>query len=510
VQYLYSSRPGNPHAGSKLIPQHLDRADVLQSWVLQTAIICAFALSTFGVAYTLRRPAMRALSEIWALYVGTAIAGTIGSAMNAAASPSPLVSFFMTLSPALVVASLPANLEMVASIAERPRPLTKFPMAALWLGLAAFVVIYGGEIALVPRLNPAFWPRLFTTTIYAVSFVYAWSESKRATAHASALRLLAAGFGLMGARVFINILFGFDFIRSSSETFNSSVVTMVQVFSIVIFGAFALLAVLDQERTAILAQAALLREAEAGVATSRRFASLGRLSAGIAHDFNNILSTIVASAGLARLAARNAKPLDDEHTVIEDAVSHATELTRQLQLFARNEESAPVVFDVNMRLANVTAMLDRLLGRNMALVLDSGNDALDTKMDPSRFEQIVLNLVVNARDAMTRGGTITIETAAELVRVPRKLGDVVLAPASYVRLSVSDTGDGIPAHVLPHIFEPFFTTKAEGGGSGIGLATCQSIAVEAGGAIGVHSTAGSGSRFDVYLPAAPLRTAVRK
>jgi len=283
---------------------------------------------------------------------------------------------------------------------------------------------------------------------------------------------------------------------------------MVQVFSIVIFGAFALLAVLDQERTAILEQAALLLEAEAGVATSRRFASLGRLSAGIAHDFNNILSTIVASAGLARLAARDAKPLDDELTVIEDAVSHATELTRQLQLFARNEESAPVVFDVNMRLENVAAMLERLLGRNMALVLGGSDDALDTKMDPSRFEQIVLNLVVNARDAMSSGGTITIETAAEDVRVPRKLGDVVLAPASYVRLSVSDTGDGIPADVLPHIFEPFFTTKAEGGG--IGLATCQSIAVEAGGAIGVHSTAGSGSRFDVYLPAAPVRTAVKR
>jgi signal transduction histidine kinase len=493
-----------------VILQHLDRADVLQSWVLQTAIICAFALSTFGVAYTLRRPAMRALSEIWALYVGTAVAGTIGSAMNGAANPNQLSSFFMTPSPALVVASLPANLAMVASIAERPHPLAKFRMAPLWLGLAAFIVIYGGEIALVPRLNPAFWPRLFTTTIYAVSCVYAWRERRRVTAHAGALRLLAAGFGLMGARVFINILVGLDFFSGNPETFNDSIVTMVQVFSIVIFGAFALLAVLDQERTALLEQAALLREAEAGVATSRRFASLGRLSAGIAHDFNNILSTIVASAGLARLASRGAKPVDFELAAIEDAVAHATELTRQLQLFARNEESAPVVFDVNMRLGNVAAMLERLLGHNMTLVLGGSDDALDTRMDPSRFEQIVLNLVVNARDAMSRGGTITIETAAEDVRVPRKLGEFVLAPASYVRLSVSDTGDGISADVLPHIFEPFFTTKAEGGGSGIGLATCQSIAVEAGGAIGVHSTAGSGSRFDVYLPAAPVRTAVKR
>ncbi|MFI5231477.1 MAG: sensor histidine kinase [Gemmatimonadales bacterium] len=491
------------------MPQHLDRADVLQSWVLQTAIICAFALSTFGVAYTLRRPAMRALSEIWALYVATAIAGTIGSAMTAAASPSPLVSFFMTLSPALVVASLPANLAVVASIAERPRPLAKFPLASLWLGLAAFIVIFGGEVALVPRLNTAFWPRLFTTSIYAVSCAYAWRELGRATAHAGALRLLAAGFGLMGARVFINILVSFDFMRSSSETVNTSIVTMVQVFSIVIFGAFALLAVLDQERTAILAQASLVRDAEAGVATSRRFASLGRLSAGIAHDFNNILSTIVASAGLARLAARDAKPVDVELRIIEDAVGHATELTRQLQLFARNEESAPVVFDMNLRLANVATMLERIIGRNVRLDVATAAGAVDTKMDPSRFEQIVLNLVVNARDAMPKGGTIRIETAADALRTPRTprmLGDVALAPGRYVRLSVADTGQGIPADVLPHIFEPFFTTKAAGGGSGIGLATCQSIAVEAGGAIEVQSIVGSGARFDVYLPAAPLRS----
>jgi signal transduction histidine kinase len=507
MEYFYPSLLEPLNAGQVLIPQHLDRADVLQSWVLQTAIICAFALSTFGVAYTLRRPAMRALSEIWALYVATAIAGTVGSAMNAMANPNHFASFFTTLSPSLVVASLPANFAVVASIAERPRPLARLRFAPLWLGLIAFAVIYAGEIALVPRLNPVFWPRLFTTTVYGVSCIYAWRESQRATARGGPLRLLAIGFGFMGARVFTNILFGFDFIRSGSDTLNSSIVIMVQVFSIVMFGAFALLAVLDQERTAILEQAALLREAEAGVATSRRFASLGRLSAGIAHDFNNILSTIVASAGLARLAARTAKPVDGELAVIEDAVSHATELTRQLQLFARNEESAPVVFDVNMRLENVTAMLERLLGRDVALVLGGDRSALDTKMDPSRFEQIVLNLVVNARDAMSRGGTITIEAVADAVRGPRKLGDVVLAPGNYIRLSVADTGDGISTDVLPHIFEPFFTTKAAGGGSGIGLATCQSIAMEAGGAIGVQSMAGSGTRFDVYLPAAPVRTA---
>ena len=485
-----------------MIPQHLDRADVLQSWVLQTAIICAFALSTFGVAYTLRRPAMRALSVIWALYIAVALAGTAGSALNTAPTSGQLALLLMTLSPALVVATFPANLAVIASIAERPRPWITVPFATLWFGLGGFILIAGGEIALGSNVNPAFWPRLFTTSTYLVSFFFAWRESRRATGHAAALRLLAAGFGLMGARVFINILFGFEFIRSSSDTVNNSLVTMVQVFSVVLFGAFALLAVLDQERSGILANAERLREAEASVAASRRYASLGRLSAGIAHDFNNILSTIIAGASLARHSARNAKSLDFELTAIEDAVRSATDLTRQLQLFAKNEESAPVVFDVNTRIEGVATMLERLLGTRMSLTFSASRMPLDVRMDPSRFEQIVLNLVVNARDAMTGAGAITIETAPVDLLAAKKIGDVILPAGSYVRVSVSDTGAGIPADVLPHIFEPFFTTKLDTGGHGIGLATCQNIAVEAGGIIEARNTEGSGARFDVYIPAA--------
>jgi signal transduction histidine kinase len=147
-------------------------------------------------------------------------------------------------------------------------------------------------------------------------------------------------------------------------------------------------------------------------------------------------------------------------------------------------------------------MLDRILGSGTRISVHTCREPLELRMDPSRFEQVVLNLVVNARDAMPKGGTIGIETTIETFGLARKVGGVILPAGRYARLAVTDAGEGIDADILPHIFEPFFTTKVEGGGSGIGLATCQSIAVEAGGAIEVQSTPGAGSRFDVYLPSA--------
>jgi CheY-like chemotaxis protein len=184
-------------------------------------------------------------------------------------------------------------------------------------------------------------------------------------------------------------------------------------------------------------------------------------------------------------------------------LKRASEITRQLLIFSRREIVRAVVLDVNQMLRHLDGMIQRLLGEDLNFVTGLTPDELRVKIDQGQLVQVVTNLAVNARDAMSEGGTLTIETAA--VRVNE--GDAIegprfgfaIVPGSYARISVSDTGAGINAEVLPHIFEPFFTTKERGRGTGLGLSTVYGIVKAAGGSIDVRSQAGR-TTFDVYLP----------
>jgi signal transduction histidine kinase len=484
----------------------LDRADILQSWMLQVAIIVAFALSTFGVTYVLRRSAMRALSTLWGLYVCAGLTGLAASYLSSNDGPRWLVLTLFTLSPGFVLASLPANVRLVDATGERT---SRWPLSApivVTVGVGACAIVGLGTVGaalLLPGtvFATAFWPRSWNALMYAGSAAYALRAARNDAGHRGALRLLAVGFALMAVRVAINALVGVNLFGSASTVVTASVVGSLQVFSIVTFGVLSLLAALYQERTAILNQAERLREAESRMAASQRLESLGRLSAGVAHDFNNILHAISAGADLARGEMDDRPALEAELAGIEAAAARAADLTRQLQLFARAQPQKPVRFEVGSRLEGVIAMLKRLLGHGVALSVSEAPEPLTVEMDPSRLDQVILNLVVNARDAMPSGGTIRIETSLETLGVTRTMGHVELPPGRYARLSVTDSGAGIAPDVLPRIFEPFYTTKKGGRGSGIGLATCQSIALEARGAIAVESS-DAGTRFDVLLPLA--------
>ena len=241
------------------------------------------------------------------------------------------------------------------------------------------------------------------------------------------------------------------------------------------------------------------RRLESQLLHSQRMESIGRLAGGIAHDFNNLLTVIMSHAIFARQSPETAA---DDLAAIERAGARAADLTRQLLTFARRQLVEPRVMDVNALTVNIEKLLRRLIGADIDLRTQLTQDIWLVKADPAQLEQVIVNLAVNARDAMPDGGRLTIETAN--VRLDRAAAaahpDVV--PGEYVMIAVSDTGEGIAPQVLPLIFEPFFTTKASGVGTGLGLATCYGIVHQAGGHIWADSELGRGSSFKVYLPRA--------
>jgi PAS domain S-box-containing protein len=232
---------------------------------------------------------------------------------------------------------------------------------------------------------------------------------------------------------------------------------------------------------------------------SQRMEAVGRLAGGVAHDFNNMLGVILGHC----LTLEEQLPAGGAHwqsvRQIRSAATRSADLTRQLLAFSRQPMLVPKVLDLNAIIGELTSMLGSLIGEDIELVLRRGGKLGYVKADPGQIEQVVMNLVVNARDAMPHGGRVVVETTnAELNGAPGN--GVAATPGAYVMLSVSDNGCGIEAESLSHIFEPFYTTKAEGKGTGLGLATVYGIVKQSGGSIAVDSQPGQGTTFKVYLP----------
>jgi signal transduction histidine kinase/CheY-like chemotaxis protein len=232
---------------------------------------------------------------------------------------------------------------------------------------------------------------------------------------------------------------------------------------------------------------------------AQKLEAIGRLAGGVAHDFNNLLTAIrgYSELLLEDLEADDARRVDAEEII--KAADRAAELTRQLLAFSRRQVVAPRVVALDRIVANTEHMLRRLIGEDIELVTDLAPATGRALVDPSQFEQVVLNLAVNARDAMPTGGTIQI-TLNNVEFGNASAPHRSLAAGAYAQLAVSDTGCGMPKEILSRIFEPFFTTKEEGRGTGLGLATVYGIVEQAGGAIDVESEIGRGTTFRVYLP----------
>ncbi len=245
-----------------------------------------------------------------------------------------------------------------------------------------------------------------------------------------------------------------------------------------------------------------LEQTQAQLFQVQKFESLGRLSGGIAHDFNNLIMAITGHAEML-LAREHLTPGDRTSIVeIQRASERAAELTRQLLAFSRKKpiRSKPVA--VNRVIAGLEPMLMRLLGEPVRMVLDLAPGLPPAQADTGQLEQVVMNLAINARDAMPQGGTLTIRTAQRQLTAQRAGRQLGAAPGAYVEIAVSDEGTGMGAETLAHIFEPLFTTKREGAGTGFGLSTVYGIVKQHAGDIAVASEPGRGTAFRVYLPLA--------
>lgn len=274
----------------------------------------------------------------------------------------------------------------------------------------------------------------------------------------------------------------------------------------------AIIAPVRDERGAIINYIAIKRDVtqelrlEEQYRQAQRMEPVGRLAGGVAHDFNNILTVIGGYTDLLLTRSFGADdPRRKDIEQIQQAAQRAGRLTRQLLAFSRQQTMKPEIFNLNTVVINLEKMLRRVIGEDVELVTELAPDLWQIKTDPGQMEQVLMNLVVNARDAMPRGGRLTLTTANLELEISQAINYPGLKPDSYVMLRVTDTGVGMDVETRSHIFEPFFTTKSASKGTGLGLATVYGIVQQSDGQIYVDSTPGLGAAFSIYLPATTVQ-----
>ena len=473
--------------------------DVVLAWSLQSALSAGLAVACGGLALTFRRPAMRVLAVFWTLLTVAAafIWGALsGQSFGLTASAGPLfAAFAFVLTPSLAFVLARHLLLLLSCKTDRAFP----PVSVLLMtGVGAFLFAFGLQQLTASRDVPGTVPvtaimsSAATIVAYAILAMLARTAFMAAREHRNAVKLLGTSFLLLAIRSTTNLAVAALSARRGEMPSFGIEVTTVQISLLVIAGVFQLMAVLDEERASIVHRAEQIRHAESAMARSERLESLGRMAGAVAHDFNNVLAVIAMSAESAREAKSDSR--EEDLREILASSKRGQDLTRQLLSFARQTPQQVTRFDVNHQLDKLNGLLQRMVGKSAAFTLSVAPTPQLVEMDVTQFEQVMMNLAVNARDAMPLGGSVAVSVAPSA-----PFGD---ANAPFVRLSVTDTGTGIPADVLPHIFEPFFSTKTAGEGSGLGLATCDGIVRRSGGRIDVTTEAGKGTRFEVLIPKA--------
>lgn len=243
------------------------------------------------------------------------------------------------------------------------------------------------------------------------------------------------------------------------------------------------------------------RQLQDQVARSQRMEAFGQLAGGVAHDFNNFLTAIVGYADLIAAEGKGRGSIASYINEVRHAATRAATLTRQLLAFSRRQPLEPRVVEINGLVSNLDRSVLRLLGENISVFCEHTNKPIHLKVDPQQFTQIIVNLAVNARDAMPNGGTLQLKLAT--LPIAEDPARPEIKPGNYIRISIIDDGVGMTNEIKEHIFEPFFTTKGERDGTGLGLATCYGIVRQSGGFLTLESELGEGTSVHVFLPVVP-------
>jgi PAS domain S-box-containing protein len=266
------------------------------------------------------------------------------------------------------------------------------------------------------------------------------------------------------------------------------------------------IASISRDMTEKFAAARQRERLEAELQQSQRLESVGQLAGGIAHDFNNLIAVILNYATFVSEELDDRPKLKEDVEEIHRAAERAAALTRQLLIFSRRELPHPEVIDLNSVVGDMRKLLQRTIGEHIELVTRTADDLWSVTADRGQIEQVIMNLAVNARDAMPQGGRLVIETSMSLLDEEYVAAYVALAPGRYVRLTVADTGTGMTPEVADRAFEPFFSTKPKGKGTGLGLATVYGIVNQSGGKVSLYSEPARGTSVTIHLPATASAT----
>ena len=476
----------------------------LGSTLLQAVVAVSFAAAQHGVADHFDRPAMRALSTLWRLLALAAVVNIFSSWSGAVWGNRELSRALNSVVVGLLAATIPYVQRATDALGRVTPPSRQVARLAVMWGVAigavhAFGVFGLGGAMPDVRVAAVMYSRALKFVVLSVPAFIAWSAFLTAEQHRRALRLLAIGCSALAVRQAISVALGVR-VGMPDLPFTAVVAAIViEVVAIMLFGVMSLLANTAEEVSIVQRQSETLVQAEARLAAGERMESLGRLAAGVAHDFNNVLQVIRLSTASVRPSL--ADPHDRAALDDVDAVTtHGAALVSQLLTFARQQPQDPKRFDALERLRCLTTLLQRVAGAEAQCTIDVAAGMAVIVMDPAQFEQIAINLVANARDAIRSGGRVTVQL--DVVALECELASRAgVVPGDYARLAVSDTGHGIPVEIQSRIFEPFFTTKDQGQGSGLGLAMVHGIVRRAGGNVTMDTAPGRGTRFDVFLPA---------